>query len=71
MPDYRFKIGELVRVQIGVLPKEGGALVYGTSKPLDGIYRETHLLPRLVTDEPCYRIKGCYDQPEVLWKRVS
>lgn len=64
MADYRFKIGELVRVQIGILPRAGGALVDGTSKSLDGIYRVTHLLPRLVTDEPRYRIKGCYGQPE-------
>jgi hypothetical protein len=64
MPEYRFKIGDLVRVQIGILPKDGGALLDGTSKSLDGIYRVTHLLPRLVTDEPRYRIKGCYGQPE-------
>ncbi len=64
MAEYRFGIGDLVRVQIGILPKEGGALVDGTSKSLDGIYRVTHFLPRLVTDEPRYRIKGCYGQPE-------
>ena len=64
MADYRFGIGDLVRVQIGILPKEGGALVDGTSKSLDGIYRVTHFLPSLVTDEPRYRIRGCYGQPE-------
>ena len=64
MAEYRFRVGDLVRVQIGVLPKEGGALLDGTSKSLDGIYRVTHFLPSLVTDEPRYRIKGCYGQPE-------
>ena len=66
MPEYRFKIGDLVRVQIGIVPKDGGALLGGTSKSLDGIYRVTHFLPSLVTDEPRYRIKGCYGQPERL-----
>ena len=64
MAEYRFGIGELVRVQIGILPREGGALVDGSSKPLNGIYRVTHFMPSLVTDEPRYRIKGCYGQPE-------
>ena len=64
MAEYRFRIGELVRVQIGILPKEGGTLVDGTSKSLDGLYRVTHFLPSLVTDEPRYRIKGCYGQAE-------
>ena len=64
MPEYRFKIGDVVLVQIGILPKDGGALLDGTSKSLDGIYRVTHFLPSLVTDEPRYRIRGCYGQPE-------
>ena len=64
MAEYRFRIGELVRVQIGIRPKEGGAFVDGTSKSLDGLYRVTHLLPSLITDEPRYRIKGCHGQPE-------
>jgi hypothetical protein len=38
MAEYRFGIGDLVRVQIGILPKEGGALADETSKSLDGIY---------------------------------
>ncbi len=64
MADYRFGIGDLVRVQIGILPKEGGALIDGTSKSLGGIYRVTHFLPSLVSDEPRYRIRGCYGQAE-------
>ena len=39
MVAYRFQVGELVRVQIGILPKEGGALIDKTfSKPVGSIY---------------------------------
>ena len=64
MAEYRFKIGDLVQVQIGVSPKEGGTLVEETSKPLDGIYRVTRLVPVLVGDEPHYRIKDCFSRVE-------
>ena len=64
MAEYRFGIGELVRVQIGIIPREGRASVDGSSKPLNRIYRVTQFMPSLVTDEPRYRIKGCYGQPE-------
>ena len=70
MTEYRFRIGDLVRVQIGVSPKEGGALVEETftlediPKLFNGMYRVIRLVPVLVGDEPRYRIKGCYGQPE-------
>ncbi len=70
MTEYRFRIGDLVRVQIGVIPKEGGALVEETFtleetfKLFNGMYRVIRLVPVLVGDEPRYRIKGCYGQPE-------
>jgi hypothetical protein len=65
MAEYRFKVGELVRVQIGVSPKEGRTLAnWASTRPLDGIYRVTRLMPVLVTDEPHYRIKGCFSRVE-------
>jgi hypothetical protein len=70
MTEYRFKVGDLVRVNIGVLPKEGGALVDETftlediPKLFNGMYRVIRLVPVLVGDEPRYRIKGCYGQAE-------
>jgi hypothetical protein len=70
MAEYRFGIGDLVRVQIGILPKEGGALVEETFtleetfKLFNGMYRVIRLVPVLVGDEPRYRIRGCYGQPE-------
>ncbi len=64
MAEYRFKVGEPVRVQIGISPKEGGPLVDETSKPLNGIYQVISLVPVLVGDEPRYRIKGCFGQAE-------
>ncbi len=70
MTEYRFRIGDLVRVQIGVIPKEGGALVEetftleDTFKLFNGMYRVIRLVPVLVGDEPRYRVKGCYGQAE-------
>ncbi len=73
MTEYRFRIGDLVRVQIGVIPKEGGALVEETFtledipklfKGSKGVYRVIRLMPVLVGDEPRYRVKGCYGQAE-------
>src|ERR671921_461316 len=64
MADYRFGIGELVRVQIGTSPKEGGTSLEEISKLFNGMYRVIRLVPVLVGDEPRYRIKGCYGQPE-------
>ena len=70
MTEYRFRIGDLVRVQIGVIPKEGGALVEETftlediPKLFKGMYRVIGLVPVLVGDEPRYRVKGCYGQAE-------
>ncbi len=64
MAEYRFGIGELVRVQIGILPKEGGASLEEIFKLFNGMYRVIGLVPVLVGDEPRYRIRGCYGQPE-------
>jgi hypothetical protein len=70
MVEYRFKVGELVRVQIGISPKEGGALVEETFtleeifKLFNGMYRVIGLVPVLVGDEPRYRVKGCFGQAE-------
>ena len=70
MAEYRFKVGELVRVQIGISPKEGGALVEETftlediPKLFKSMYRVIRLVPVLVGDEPRYRVKGCYGQAE-------
>ncbi len=70
MTEYRFKVGDLVRVQIGVSPKEGGPLVEetftleDTFKLFNGMYRVISLVPVLVGDEPRYRVKGCFGQAE-------
>ncbi len=65
MVEYRFGIGELVRVQIGILPKEGGALIDQTfSKPIGSIYQVTRLMPPSFGGEPRYQIKGCSGQAE-------
>ena len=65
MVAYRFQVGELVRVQIGILPREGGALIDQTfSKPIGSIYQVTRLMPPLVTGEPRYQLKGCFGQAE-------
>ena len=64
MAEYRFGIGDLVRVQIGILPKEGEASLEEIFKLFNGMYRVIRLVPVLVGDEPRYRIKGCYGQAE-------
>jgi hypothetical protein len=64
MAGYQFQVGDLVRVQIGISPKEGRTLVSGISKPLDGIYRVICFVPVLVGDEPHYRIRDCFSQVE-------
>ena len=65
MVAYRFQVGDLVRVQIGILPKGGGALIDQTfSKPIGGIYQVTRLMPPSFTGEPRYQIKGCFGQAE-------
>ena len=63
MAEYRFKVGDLVRVQIGSVPNVGGALIDATySRAVDGVYKVSRLMPSLVTGEPRYQIKGCYGQ---------
>jgi hypothetical protein len=64
MTEYRFKAGDLVRVKIGLLPKEGGTLIERTAKPLRGIYQVVHPVPVLTHDEPRYRIKECFNRVE-------
>jgi hypothetical protein len=64
MAAYRFKVGDLVRLQIGILSKEGGTVVDGASKPLKGIYEVTDLVPALVGEQPRYRIRACSSQVE-------
>ncbi len=64
MAKYLFKVGDLVRLQIGILPKEGATLVDGTLKPLKGIYEVTDLVPVLSNEEPRYRVRGCSNQVE-------
>ncbi len=64
MVTYRFKVGDLVRVQIGISPGEGGTSLENIFKSFNGMYRVVSLVPVLVGDEPRYRIKGCYGQAE-------
>ena len=62
MVAYRFQVGELVRVQIGILPKGGGALIDQTfSTPVGSLYQVTRLMPPLV-----YRRAALPDQG-LLW----
>jgi hypothetical protein len=64
MAEYRFRVGDLVRLQIGILPKEGATVVDGTFKPLKGIYEVTHLVPVRVGEEPRYWVRGLSSQVE-------
>ncbi len=64
MAEYRYKVGELVRVQIGTSPQEGGSSLEGIFKSFNGMYRVIRFVPVLVGDEPRYRIKGCFGQAE-------
>jgi hypothetical protein len=64
MTEYRYKVGELVRVQIGTSPQEGGSSLEGIFESFNGMYRVIRLVPVLVGDEPRYRVKGCYGQAE-------
>jgi hypothetical protein len=64
MTEYRYKVGELVRVQIGTSPQEGGSSLEDIFKSFNGMYRVIRFVPVLVGDEPRYRIKGCYGQAE-------
>ncbi len=64
MAEYRFRVGDLVRLQIGILPKEGATVVDGTFKPLKGIYEVTDVVPVRVGEEPRYRVRGLSSQAE-------
>ena len=64
MAEYRFKVGDLVRLQIGILSKEGATVLDGTFKPLKGIYEVTDLVPVPANEEPRYRVRGCSSRVE-------
>jgi hypothetical protein len=65
MTDYRFKVGDLVRVWVSVSARPGeGAVDAITKNHISGIYEVTRLLPSKGTSEPRYLIKGCAGQGE-------
>jgi hypothetical protein len=65
MTEYRFKVGDLVRVWVSVNARPGeGAVDAITKNHVSGIYEVTHLLPSKGNSEPRYLIKGCADRGE-------
>jgi hypothetical protein len=65
MTDYRFKVGDLVRVWVSVSARPGeGAVDAITKNHISGIHEVTRLLPSKGTSEPRYLIKGCAGQGE-------
>jgi hypothetical protein len=67
MTPYRFKVGDLVRVQVSAsaYPSESflDTIIHQQPK---GVHEVTRLMPRLVNDEPQYRIKGPDGQERVV-----
>jgi len=65
MAEYRFRVGDLVRVWVSISARPGeGAVDAITRNHVSGIYEVTYLLPDLANGEPQYRIKSCGGQEE-------
>jgi len=65
MAGHRFKVGDLVRVQVGVGPRpDTGKLGDVARTRPSGIHEVIRLLPSMVDGEPRYLLKGCAGQPE-------
>lgn len=65
MAEHRFKVGDLVRVQVGISLKPAkGSLDAVTCNRPSSIHEVTRLLPSMGNGEPQYLIKGCAGQPE-------
>jgi hypothetical protein len=65
MVEYRFRVGDLVRVWVSVGARPGEGVINSTTKNhISGIYEVTSLLPSLPSGEPQYQIKGCSGQGE-------
>jgi hypothetical protein len=65
MTEYRFKVGDLVRVWVSVSARPGeGAVDAITKNHISGIHEVTCLLPSMDNGEPQYRIKCCADRGE-------
>jgi hypothetical protein len=67
MTEYRFKIGDLVRVWVSVSARPGEGVVDAITKNhISGIYEVTGLLPSMGNGEPQYLIKCCADRGELI-----
>jgi hypothetical protein len=67
MRPYRFKIGDLVLIQVDASANPGESFFDAIShKKPKGVHEVTRLMPRLVNDEPQYRIKGPDGQERVV-----
>ncbi len=65
MAEHRFRVGDLVRVQVGVGAKpDKGSLEAASCNRPSGIHEVTRLLPSMGNGELQYLIKGCAGQPE-------
>jgi hypothetical protein len=63
MAERRFKVGDLVRVQVGKRPNAGATNAVSLKRP-SGIYEVTRLLPGLSKGQSLYQIRGSGGQPE-------
>jgi hypothetical protein len=65
MTEYRFRVGDLVRVWVSVNARPGEGVIDAVTKNhISGIYEVTGLLPSMGNGEPQYRIKCCADRGE-------
>jgi hypothetical protein len=65
MTEYRFKVGDLVRVWVSVSARPGeGAIDAVTKNHISGIHEVICLVPSMGNGEPQYLIKCCADRAE-------
>jgi hypothetical protein len=65
MAEYRFRVGDLVRVQVSVSKQPNArATNVVTLNRSSGIHEVTRLLPVPSGAEPLYQVKGCGGQRE-------